>query len=234
MFKKSKTVLKHSKQNPAYPSVAPSKNFVPEWFRKTERFNKKGKIKELPVDMSFKACTVYGDTFLTGYTIPLPVDIAVRREDGKVIVTWNNPNEQYLSVREHKGHPNESIPVPLGCSPWHFIWITQHLIKIPKGYSALITHPLNRYDLPFISLSGIIDGEMTLHKGNIPVFFSETFEGIIPAGTPILQVIPFKQEDWTSEEDDSIKKEALLNQEENVIVAYGWYRDKKWRKKNFN
>jgi hypothetical protein len=35
-------------------------------------------------------------------------------------------------------------------------------------------------------------------SGNIPFFIKEGFSGVIPKGTPIAQVIPFKRESWTS------------------------------------
>lgn len=48
--------------------------------------------------------------------------------------------------------------------PIEFIWI-QHWVPImPNGYSALFTHPLNRFDLPFMSMSGIVDSDVYSHE----------------------------------------------------------------------
>jgi hypothetical protein len=61
---------------------------------------------------------------------------------------------------------------------------------------VLLTHPLNREDLPFHVTSGIIDSDVFFNAGNIPFFIKEDFEGVIPKGTPIAQLIPIKRYDW--------------------------------------
>jgi hypothetical protein len=34
---------------------------------------------------------------------------------------------------------DETLPTPMGCSPIHYVWETQHMFEVPDGYSALIT-----------------------------------------------------------------------------------------------
>ena len=171
------------------------------------------------------------DSFTSGYTIPLIVDIAVRQTPGGPVVSWNDGNLEVVSLRE--SGTNQLLPVPAGHAPLHFVWKTQHVYEIPKGYSAIATHPLNRFDLPFTTLSGIID-DFVVPPGNVPVFFSNTFEGVIPAGTPILQVIPFKQESWTNQTDEKLLQQARLNNFYSMRAAYGWYKKNIWKKKTFN
>jgi hypothetical protein len=103
--------------------------------------------------------------------------------------------------------------------------------QTPPGYSSLITHPLNRHDLPFITLSGLVDTDMTMARGNLPFFLKEGFEGVIPAGTPMFQIIPFKRENWQMEEDKSIMKIGLENEFLTKKSVYGWYKNNKWNKK---
>jgi hypothetical protein len=164
--------------------------------------------------------------------MPLAVDIAVEQTEGGPVVSWKSDIHEFVAIRDKEKNPG--LPVPLGCSPLHYVWITKHLFRIPKGYSALFTHPLNRFDLPFVTLSGIVDGEIALHSGNFPVYFSSTFEGIIPAGTPIAQVILFKTEDWESEEDSSLILDAELTNKLSLNKAYGWYKQNVWKKKTYN
>jgi hypothetical protein len=67
---------------------------------------------------------------------------------------------------------------------------------------VLITSPLNRLDLPFRSLTAVIDADVFYHilpdpmqgGGNYPFYLNRGFEGIIPIGTPMCQYIPFKRE----------------------------------------
>ena len=227
-----KNVIKHSGLHELIPSLVPSKTKVPDWYKNAKKHLGEKDIIELPANLGFKYCSSFQDAFLTGYMIPLPVDIAVKQTEGGPSVSWADLSTRYLQVRERE--TNETLPTPEGFSDVHFVWETQLMFKIPKGYSILLTHPLNRVDLPFFTLSGIVDGEFVMQNGNVPVFFSKTFEGIIPAGTPIAQIIPFKTEDWDSQLDSSILEEGHKNSKKSTMAAYGWYKKNLWKKKKYD
>jgi hypothetical protein len=231
MIKKN-NILKHRSLREEFPPISSSKFFIPDWFKKTNRLAPGRDEKVMPLPLTFKACSAFSDSFISGYMMPLAVDIAVKQTEAGPSVSWNDPNLKIVSLREKKD--NYLLPTPNGYSDSHFVWNTQHQFKIPKGYSALMTHPLNRYDLPFITLSGIIDGEFTVYEGNVPVFFKEGFEGIIPAETPIAQILLFKTENWTSILDDSIQKDADLGNRKSGNKAFGWYKQNIWNKKTYD
>jgi hypothetical protein len=88
----------------------------------------------------------------------------------------------------------------------------------------LITHPINRYDLPFTSVSGLADYDVYPLPGNVSFHIKEGFEGTIPAGTPIMQIIPIKREDWEHNinEDPEFfaSKLALVQEKETVPMAH--------------
>jgi hypothetical protein len=68
---------------------------------------------------------------------------------------------------------------------------------------------------------------------NFPFVLNDpTFEGLIPAGTPMVQVIPFKRDSWKSTIDlstDSImKSERLL-----ATKFYDRYKKLFWSKKEY-
>jgi hypothetical protein len=49
----------------------------------------------------------------------------------------------------------------------------------------------------FTILDGIVDTDTYKSSVNFPFVLNDTkWEGIIPAGTPMAQVIPFKRESW--------------------------------------
>lgn len=230
-MKKNK-ILRYFNNDESYPKLTPSKNHIPEWYKDAKDISKSLKnIKILPLSLSFKACSPFLDALSSGYNICLPVDIAVMQTEGGPSITWSESNVQYISLREIT--QNLNIPTPHGFSKNHFAWLTQISIKIPKGYSVLYTHPLNRYDLPFLTLSGVIDGEFVLPPGNVPVFFSNTFEGLIPAGTPIAQLILFKTENWKSKEDKTIYNNSITNQKLTSSTAFGWYKKNIWKRKSY-
>ena len=98
----------------------------------------------------------------------------------------------------------------------------------------LLSHPFNRFDLPFTTLSGIIDADGILARGNIPFFIKEGFEGIVKQGTPIFQIIPFKRENWNVENDIRLKDRGKRNISLASRVIRGWYKDNIWHKKEYN
>ena len=99
----------------------------------------------------------------------------------------------------------------------------------------LVTHPINRFDLPFQTLSAVIDGGFTVAgDSNIPFFLKKGFVGVIPQGTPIAQVIPFKQGSWNSELESGLLQEGKLIGQRSHAVLYGWYKKTFWTKKQYN
>ena len=109
---------------------------------------------------------------------------------------------------------------------------------LEDGYSAIYVHPLNRYDLPFVTVSGIIDNDKMDTPGLMPFFLKDGFEGLIPKGTPYAQVIPFKREDWTSEEKMYTQEEILErhNFQANKFRTPegGAYKKKVWSRKRYD
>ena len=82
-------------------------------------------------------------------------------------------------------------------------------MELPEGYSALYTHPLNRFELPFLTMSGIVDNDHVRLPGTMPFFFLKAVTGIIPAGTPYAQIFPFRREHWQSEIDVSLSQPEM-------------------------
>lgn len=233
MIKNKKNILRHAVNDKTFPRIVSSKTKVPNWFKDSPKFPNGSKAAlRLPYDTTFKLCSSFSDSFLSGYMIPLPVDISVEQTDGGPVISWNDSSAKFVELRRKE--INKNLPSPEGYADMHFAWRIHHMFKIPKGYSALVTHPLNRFDLPFLTLSGIIDGEMSVYGGNIPVFFNTTFEGIIEAGTPIAQILLFKTENWDSKEDDSIIEEAMFNEKSSLNAAHGWYKKNIWKQKRYN
>jgi hypothetical protein len=99
----------------------------------------------------------------------------------------------------------------------------------------LATHPLNRHDLPFITLTGIIDGGVVMQsRGNFPFYIKEGFEGIIPKGTPIIQLIPFRQENWKSKKRVGLIEEGKKHNFLASSVISDWYKKTFWIRKKYD
>jgi hypothetical protein len=235
-----KNILKHSTVfDNVDQEILPAKTFVPDWYKNSKKWNvdsintnNEKDIKSIPLDEGFKLCVPFLESLVSVYMIPLAQDIAIKQTEGGPSITYNQKAGIPIQVRDQR--LNDLFPIPLGTSNVHFSWQTSIAFKIPKGYSALLTHPLNRFDLPFITTSGIIDGEYSVPPGNVPVFISSTFEGIIPMGTPIIQILLFKTEKWSSINDKNIINEALNNNKKAISVTHGWYKKNIWNKKSYN
>lgn len=198
----------------AYPTTASS--LLPEWYKKLSRYinNTDKPIKALG-RRDVKTCVPFRDAMISGYMYLLPADIEVAISDTGDIDVFHNRQLNFRVV-EKRGNINDpnnqgyGTPHPLGTSPIMFAWAGMWGTKTNKKDSILITHPLNRHDLPFVTTSGIIDSGYFGVAGNIPFFIKEGFTGIIPKGTPIAQIIPFERQEWVSENISSDPKQYSL------------------------
>ena len=154
-----------------------------------------------------KACPAVFGLMGTGYTYKTPCDIEfVEDKTGTVharVLDAGHPN--FLVDRE----PLHQFLVPDGYHAEHFAWWADWAVELPEGYSALYTHPLNRFDLPFITTSGIVDNDKDHLPGTMPFFFLKGVTGILRAGTPYAQIIPFKREHWQSDVNASLTREEM-------------------------
>lgn len=194
----------------AYPVPAPEK--FPDWYKKLPQFiNNSGKEIKARGVKDLKTCVPYRDALITGYMLISQADIEVSSTpDGDVNIFWNKVLP--LEVVHKRGNTTSEqcqgygMPVPAGHSPILFAWSATFGVQTNKAHSVLITHPLNRHDLPFTTTSGIIDSGYFTTAGNVPFFIKEGFNGVIPKGTPIAQVIPFRREDW---KQDNVPSDEL-------------------------
>jgi len=231
MFKKN-PVIKYEAALEFYPNpLTPAKNHIPDWYKKIPKW-KNNKIYDVEngFNNTLKQCMPFLDAFTTGYAITLPHDIYVTNNNGVPFLSWRDskyPPQSRDSVAD-------SNLVPFGHFPMEFVWNFSCATLIPKGYSVLITHPLNRYDLPFTTLSGIVDGEMIMHtKGNVPFYIKQNFEGTIPQGTPIAQLILFRQETWKSKKQSGLVKKGEIYNSSSISTLIGWYKKTFWTHKKY-
>ena len=212
-----------------------SKSYIPQWYKDAPKWggeNNELKISNYTSNGGMKTCLPFLDALTCGYTIELPCDVQVKIVNGRPIVTWLSFPDP-IAVRDHSLAP--TLPIPDGCHPDHMTWMTLYAISVPKGYSVLLTHPINRFDLPFITHTGLADGDVCI-PGQIPIpfFLKKDFEGIIKKGTPIIQLIPIKRESWISKQNNSlIEKSKKISYIGNTISS-GYYKLTRWHKKEYN
>jgi hypothetical protein len=232
MFKKT-PILKYESAVKEYQNIiVPSKTVIPEWFKKIPKWKDK-KIFDVKTGFgqTLKLCVPFLDAMTSGYVITLPFDVYVKDNDGSPFLTWaEGADDLSPSWRELS---DENL-VPFGHTPIEYVWKPNVAFTVPKGYSVLLTHPLNRHDLPFTTLSGIVDGELVMQsKGNVPFYLKIGFEGIIPQGTPIAQLILFRQENWKSKKTLGLLKIGEFHRNSSLLILSGWYKKMFWVRKNY-
>ena len=179
----------------------PSSRFIPTLF-KDIRPEKKFDLPNANLTRyasTIKKCLPVTDAFTSGYMVSLPQDVEVKKIYKDQNIFWMQPrfNDEPFIMQDEQFR-SEGTPIPYGHNEKVWRFHTSHLVTTPKGYSSLITHPFNRFDLPFTSLTGVIDTDKLKTKLIIQFYVRDDFEGVIPKGTPLAQILPFKRESWNN------------------------------------
>ena len=77
-------------------------------------------------------------------------------------------------------------------------FINPWLIETEEGYSCLFTSPLNHLERRIKILDGVVDTDTYYNNINFPFLWTGgDGEFFIPKGTPLVQVISFKREEYS-------------------------------------
>ena len=242
-FNKIKFIPNSEYTEKVEPPPVNAATLIPDWYKKTPRFingdipyNDFIKLHKdaesttglKDVHMTLKNCQPFIDTLTSGYMIRLPATLLVYKDEaGNSIVKWST---DFNVIDSQDNRVLGGFSAPEGYFPQFFRWQNMWITETPSGYSSLFTHPFNRFDLPFITLSAIIDTDKHPNSVVIPFFIKNDFEGMIEEGTPIAQVLPFKRENWESsiEKTDHSHPYSLGKIKSSFVRTY---RKKFWSKK---
>jgi hypothetical protein len=210
----------------------PAQNEIPEWYKNTHSYQNDEKLSRYvdggkQTTATVKKCMPVFDVLTSGYLILTHEDIILRKENG---------GTSFVATNSFFAHPVEQAKLHPAVKPTDaFVGKYVHSwgIKTPVGYSCLFLPPVHRSNIISI-LPAIVDTD----SYNIPVQFpfvlgDENFEGTIPAGTPVAQVIPFKREIWKAEyskADFSSTKKIYEYINQTIFNAY---KNRFWSKKDF-
>ncbi len=219
----------------------PSINDMPDWYSNTKEYFLKGTEPTITlqdggklIDSTIKKCMPVYDAMTAGYIVYSFTDIFVRQIDGIPNYQWHNLIDNVdIGIHWHlkeqaDNHPDfQNIPYPRWVLPW--------AISTPNGYSCIIVPPMHRESEFFKILPAIVDTDKLTTQINIPFVLKDPkFEGMIPAGTPIAQIIPFKRESWKLEKGN--KKDIEKNKNTAKLLQSSFinaYKNKFWQKKSY-
>jgi len=171
------------------------------------------------------------DAMTHGYVFTLADDVLVeRKRSGEFSIGWRT-RTMLISNHEPVQHPN--FPIPDGYMQKVLIWSNGYSILLPTGYSLMCSHPFNRFDLPFTTLTGIIDADSFQGQVHFPFILRDNFEGIIPRGTPVAQLVPIKRDDWESSVIKSDPDEEYRRVRRSRGLIERSYKTLFWKKKTF-
>ena len=186
--------------------VQKSNYFLPKWFKSMDddiqsppnpngypnKFGKTGETSKKWSQGTVKRCPAIVDLITEGFIIPMWCDYLLQRNKNEL--EWDNKNFPYGI----EFHPNNQIynwdlrkaDFPEGVkfvNPWR--------IYTPPGYSVMFMTPTYQFEKRFTVLPGIVETDK-YHHVNFPTIIHTTKDLIIDRGTPFLQVIPFKRENF--------------------------------------
>lgn len=145
-----------------------------------------------------KQCPPFVDAMGSGFLILLATDVTV--EDGRLSWAWDPPPSSLgritrAPVAFHVIEQAEGSPLydPDGAIvKFNNFWT----IETPPGIALLCCHPFNREELPFRTLTGLVDTDR-YSDGLIQFparWIDRAFNGTLAKGTPIAQCVPVPRE----------------------------------------
>ena len=212
----------------------PASEYIPDWYKKAKPYLDPSGKKAPPLEggmlSTVKRCMPLWDMMTAGYIIETPYDVYVRQTSEGPYFQWGEMQAiAFQSMEQAQNHPwfkdiNYAVRM---LHPWS--------IQTPKGWSTLIMPPTHRESLPIEVSIGIVDTDTYSLPFNMFIKLTDpTFEGMIPAGTPFVQVIPFKRESWTSELGGKKQLEKFnIAKSKFATVFFDRYKKFWWVKKQY-
>ena len=220
-----------------FPPQPALKN-VPEWYKKMQSYieNKKEITDPSTIPGTIKKCIPVFDAMTAGYILYTQNDVYVKTQIDPQTQTkapyfyWSGgAGLEFHAIEQAEKHPNvNGFPFPK--------WLNPYSIKTPKGYSTLFVSPLHNPNGFFTVFPGIVDTDNYSVPINFPFTMNDpTWEGLIPAGTPMVQIIPFKRDKWKNitggieDRKNVVKQDSLLH-----TKWFDKYKTLFWEHKNYD
>ena len=210
--------------------IKPASYFLPKWFKnmndaietpaihekgKPSYFGKKGDTAKKHTGGTVKRCPAIVDLITQGFIIPMWADFLIQRD--METLEWDNKNFPYGIEFHGKeqilGWNLKKTDFPEGVkfiNPWR--------IYTPKGYSVIFMTPTYQFEKRFTVLPGIVETD-SYHHVNFPSIWHTTKDAIINRGTPFIQVIPFKRDDWDYKTSQMNEKDLYNDAREKTELS---------------
>jgi len=212
----------------------PAKEYVPQWYKDANSYlsldGKKEPSLEPGPSTTIKRCMPVWDMMTAGYILETPYDIYIRQTPEGPYFQWGfHETLAFQSFQQFQNHPysrdiNYAVRIVI---PWS--------IKTPKGWSIMVMEPQHHELGPITCVSAIVDtDDYSLPFNMFLKLRDSNFEGMIPAGTPFLQIIPFKRDSWVSSLGGKKEREKhVLDKNKFNRLMFDHYKKLWWKKKEY-
>lgn len=190
--------------------IRPEKIILPEWYKKlpiVDQLHETDAFK----DLTAKRCIPILDAMTSGYYFVTTTDYHFDYDEENIYGNFTG-REDIIVQKPITKHPLTQVST-VNLSPEYiqyvYKWSNTWVVKTPPGYSCMFVNPLNSFESPFYSIDGVVDTDKYFQPVLFPFFMKNNFKGTIPAGTPVIQVIPFKREDWSMKINDKFSDQLI-------------------------
>ncbi|HET6520944.1 MAG TPA: hypothetical protein VFG47_14150 [Geminicoccaceae bacterium] len=180
------------------PRPVPARRGLPDWLR---AMPPAAFSDELGMEVrTVKRCPPFIDAMGSGFLMPLACDLRV--EPGPRF-EWDFPAPASLPGGTTRSPIGVHVAAQVAGSPlfeadgsvlkFNNFWTVE--LDEP-GWSLLVTHPFNREDLPFRTLTGLVEGSFAATAlVHFPArWLDADFIGVLERGTPVAQCVPVPKE----------------------------------------
>ncbi len=172
----------------------PANKVIPSWYKDLSVWKKDDALNiDTP---TIKNCMPAQDYMLSGYIIfnTYEFTLLAKKNDLYENIEAVCPHMAHLSSHHH-----EQMPVQIKGSRKQYFKIAQPwMVKTPPGYSCLFQQPFYHFEERYQLLPAIVDTDLHDLNVEIPGYLLTNESVKIESGTPLVQVIPFKRDNWHS------------------------------------
>jgi hypothetical protein len=223
-----------------FPEPEPAEKMLPEWYRKTESYYNNDKTPYGGTQRStIKKCMAIFDILTAGYFLKAPCDIYIDTTEGKQIIEVPDfpktigivPMVGNHDLKQLEKYPIDTdiyIEYVFRLNP---VWI----VSTQKGYSSMFVQPQHYSNSPLMAISAIIDTDNYASEGLLSFLVKKDFKGFIKKGEPIIQIMPFKRDNFSSEILSTQEDANLVKGKRGILrtVFSSGYKNSLWVRKSY-
>lgn len=179
----------------------PARDLLPAWYQQLPSYGSPDGSTHKQAGTSghynstAKHCMPILDVMSAGYVLTVPQDLHVlANTDQGVETAW--PMDDLPLIESHPNWQLSTYDLGEEWSPAVLKLINRWMVRTPPGYSTLFLHPVWRAEHRFQVFSGLVDTDEYPQCINFPFLLRRNFVGCIAAGTPFVQLIPVRRDEW--------------------------------------